>query len=97
MNSEYKVTKEAIDDNSFYVCLVEVPDFPFNNERRMEVVRNSLIAVIGAVYDEGDGWSFTDLTKEEKFEIGDQLVELGAKTNDWFACTQYAIKENSNS
>lgn len=87
--SEYNfvISKEKIDDNSFIVCLLSVPDFPVQPDHLMEVVRKPLQAVIGAIYG-SNGWSFTTLDRNERHIIGDELNSRNALPGEWFWCTQ---------
>ena len=84
----FEVTEEKKDVNSFAVCLVEVPAFPIEPENVAAIVRTPLLAVVGAVLDE-DGWSFANLSKDEKHVIGDLMLEKKAEVNNWMWCTKY--------
>lgn len=86
----FKIDKNKTDVNSFAVCLLDVPEFPEHKESISSVVRMPLMAVIGAVLDDYDGWSFASLSKEEKHIIGDLLLKKGAKVDEWWWCTQFA-------
>lgn len=85
---QYQVTKDKQHEKSFAVALLEVPALPENADNIQDVVRKPLSAVVAAV-DNGEGWSFTTLSKEEKRTIGDQLVEAGAGFSEWWWCLQY--------
>jgi len=84
----YEVAKDKQHEKAFAIALLEVPPFPENADNIQEVVRTPLSAVVAAV-DNGNGWSFTTLSREEKRTIGDQLVEAGAEFAEWWWCVQY--------
>lgn len=83
--NKYKVTKEAINENSYRVCLLSTPKFPDDRPLK-DVVRGNGYAVIAASCDE-KGWAFIALTPEEKKVIGDQIDETDANT--WLFCTEW--------
>lgn len=86
----YEVTTKKKGKHSFAVCLLNVPEFPEDKENLDEIVRDPLLAVIGAVHGI-DGWSFTSLSADEKHVIGDSMLDLGLSVNQWAWCTQYAV------
>lgn len=84
----YEITKEKDSVNAFAICLVPVPLFPIQADNISPVVRSPLLAVVGAVLD-NDGWSFINLTTDEKHAIGDLMLKHGAIENEWFWCKQF--------
>ena len=82
-----EIRNEKANDNAFAVCLVGVPNFP-TGEKLDPIIREPLLAVVGATCTI-DGWSFVILDKDEKHCIGDEMLRLKIKKNEWKYCTIY--------
>jgi len=85
----YEISDKRVDANSYVVCLVPVPEFPDKKDDLNPIVRTPLLSVCAAVHDD-DGWSFCNLTADEKHIIGDKLLELKTPLNSWVWCTQFS-------
>ena len=85
----YEISDKRVDDNSYVVCLVSVPEFPEKKDELDPIVRTPLLAVCAATHD-GAGWSFCNLYRDEKHIIGDKLIERKTPLDTWVWCTQYS-------
>lgn len=78
------------DENTFFVALLNVPDFP-STLPIASIVRTPLLAVIGAREMDGEV-SFITLSADEKHCIGDALVKYNAGVGVWKYCNLYLEK-----
>ena len=83
-----EINEKSIDEHSFAVMIVPVPSFP-DDKKIDEIVRIPLVAVIGAKFNSGYGWSFVELSIDEKHCIGDELFKKHVEIEKWYWCNLY--------
>jgi len=78
-------------DDEFAVCLTKAPDLPGKASSVVQKKFGVNIGVVGCTdwLNKEEGWSWCSFESDEKEAIGQKLLDIDARLDEWYFCLMY--------